>query len=356
MRILWMSDSPTTPSGYGNVTRFVCAGLAERGHQVSILGWQTKGQPTPWQNCMLYPSGHSADELLNNLRRLQPDVLVIQTDVLWLAFLKYLTIANFMHTAGITWAFYYPIDGDAGEKRLPSGWIDVLKTVDLPIAMSHYTHDVTQANGLEPAYIPHGVDTKVFEPPANKRLAKQALGYEGKFVVLSDARNQLRKMLPRTLEIFRRFAADKEDVVLHLHCDPDDPYSRSCEYVYHLRSDIAFLKLMDKVHLTKDMSTFKGLPLEKLATVYQAADVHLLASLGEGFGLPTLQAAAAGVVPLAADYGSNQELVSDHGGAIRIRHFLSGEFGIRRGIIDIEDAVSKLEKLYQDRQLLACKA
>ncbi len=32
------------------------------------------------------------------------------------------------------------------------------------------------------------------------------------------------------------------------------------------------------------------------------------------------------------------------------------ELGLRRGLIDIEDAVSKLEKLYRDRKLLACKA
>ena len=38
MRILWMSDSPDTPSGFGNVTRFVCAGLAKRGFAVNILG------------------------------------------------------------------------------------------------------------------------------------------------------------------------------------------------------------------------------------------------------------------------------------------------------------------------------
>src|SRR5712692_3349681 len=196
MRILWMSYNPTTPSGYGNVTRFVCAGLAERGHQVSILGWQTKGQPIPWQNCMLYPSGFKADELLINLRRFQPDVLVILTDILWLAYLNYPVITDFMNTAGIAWAFYYPVEGDMGEKRLPPTWVRILKSVDLPIAMSRYGRDVTRANGLEPAYIPHGVDTKIFEPPADKGLAKQALGYEGKFVVLSDARNQLRKMLP----------------------------------------------------------------------------------------------------------------------------------------------------------------
>ncbi len=123
-------------------------------------------------------------------------------------------------------------------------------------------------------------------------------------------------MLPRTLEIFRRFAAEKDDVLLHLHCDPDDPLARSpaYHYVYDLQSDIAFLNLREKVCFTRD--TFlsrRGLPVEQLAQIYQAADVHLLASWGEGFDLSTLQAAATGVVPLAPDYAASPELVGEHG-------------------------------------------
>ncbi|HWS84589.1 MAG TPA: glycosyltransferase family 4 protein [Ktedonobacteraceae bacterium] len=353
MRILWISDSPTIPTGFGNASRCVCTGLAKHGHHVSILGWWYTGQPTPWHNCMLYPCNiyTYTDELLNHLQQLRPDVLITQADVCCWAYLTHSPIADFMHTAGIPWALYYTIDGDMGENRLPPSWIRILKAADLPIGMSRYARDVAQANGVESACIPLGVDTKLFQPPADKQVAKRALGYEGKFVILSDARNHPRKMWPRTLEIFRRFADDKDDVILHIHCDPDTP-----EYSYDLRSDIAFLNLTEKVCLTKDMSLFVGLPIEQIVQLYQAADVHLLSSVGEGFGLPTLQAAATGMVPLAADYTANQELIGNHGEAISIRHFLLDQFGLRRALIDIDEAVSKLETLYRDRALLARKA
>ena len=354
MKILWMAESPTLPTGYGNASRWICKGLADRGHDVSILGWGYKQDPTHWQNCMLYPCGFSADELLPHLYHLKPDVVVAVTDIWMLT--KYIVnplISDFMNTAGIPWALYYPVDSNISENRLPSSWVHILKHVDVPIAMGCYGRDITQANGINATYIPLGIDTQVFQPPENKLLAKQMFEYEGKFVILSDARNTLRKMLPRTLEIFQRFAADKDDVILHLHCDPDDPWaSLPNEYCYDLRSDIAFLKLTDKVRITKDMSVSKGLPIEQLAQIYQAADVHR----GEGFGMPTLQAAATGVVPLASDYTASRELVLGHGEAIRVSHFLVDPFGLRRALIDIEDAVSKLEKLYQDRQLLASKA
>jgi len=359
MKILWMSDSPTSPSGFGNVTRFVCAALANCGDQVSILGWQARGEPVSWQNCTLYPVRHDsfgADVLLNYLCRLQPDVLVTLADIWWLTFISHPLIANFMRTAAIPWALYYPIDSDLGDGRLPPSWVHILKTVDLPIAMSQYGRDVSRINGVQPAYIPHGVETNVFKPPEDKAAAKRALGYEDKFVILSDARNQPRKQLPRLLEIFRRFSAGKDDVLLHLHCDPNDPAARTPEYFYDLKSDIAFLGLQEKVRVTDGMTIAEGLPLDRLAAIYQAADVHLLASLGEGFGLPTLQAASAGVVPMASDYTASRELTLGHGEAIGVKHYLQDQFGLRRALIDIDDAVGKLERLYRDRDLLCAKS
>src|SRR5205085_2475051 len=76
---------------------------------------------------------------------------------------------------------------------------------------------------------------------------------------------------------------------------------------------------------------------------------------GEGFGLPTLQAAAAGVVPVAVDYAASRELVLDHGEAVPARHFLPSEFGVRAALIDIDAAVARLEALYADRAALARK-
>ena len=120
-------------------------------------------------------------------------------------------------------------------------------------------------------------------------------------------------------------------------------------YCYDLQADVDFLAKDGRVRITPGMSINQGIPVEDLARLYQAADVHLLASWGEGFGLPTLQAAAAGVVPVAVDYAANRELVLDHGEAVPARHFLPGDFGIRAALIDIDATVARLETLYADR-------
>ncbi|HKO96492.1 MAG TPA: glycosyltransferase family 4 protein [Pyrinomonadaceae bacterium] len=358
MKILWLSDSPTSPSGFGNITRFVCAGLAGKGHQVAILGCETP-RLTRRRHYTIYPfvsEASGTDLLLPYLDQLRPDVLVTAADPWRVSYIADPAITDFMRERKIVWALYYPIDSDWGRGSLPPTLIQLLRIVDLPIVMSHYGRDLSQINGVTAAYIPPGVDTKAFSRPSNKTSAKKALGYGGRFVVLSDARNQRRKLWPRTLEVFRRFAKGKDDVLFHLHCDPYDPAASSDDYCYDLLSDIEFLGLGNKVRFTRGMSITQGTSLARLAALYRAADIHLLASYGEGFGLPTLQAAAAAVVPMAAAYSANRELVEGHGEALRIKGFVRNESNMRCALIDIDEAVGKLDRLYKDRRLLEMKS
>jgi glycosyltransferase involved in cell wall biosynthesis len=359
MRVLWISDSPDTPSGFGNVTRFVCEGLAARGHQVHILGWQTR-EPHEWNGCSVLPaSGYLGNRSLYPfLVRHRPEIVVALGDVWWLPFFAAPHVRRQMQMSDTPWALYFPIDGNMQDGRLPPSWIQLLQEVDIPIAMSEFGRNAAQSSGVACQCIPHGVDRSFFYPPSDREQAKAAVDAAGKFLVLSDSRNQPRKMLPRLLDVFAKFAADRTDVLLHLHTDPDDEFTKSGLYAYDIRADLRSLGLEDKVRFTPGMKLKRGggVPLEQLAQYYRAADVHLLASSGEGFGLPTLQAAAAGAVPLAGDYSASHELVDGHGQAIAISEWSENEFGIRRGFIDVDDAVRQLVMFYDDRPLLMARS
>jgi len=335
------------------VTQVVTADLARQGYQVDILGWQTTGEPQPREGCTLHPLGygHFGEMLIPRyLRDLRPDQVVTLGDPWWLGFMRQAQVQSWLRWIGARWILYYPLDGELPDGRIPDDWIATIGAADVPVAYSQYGVALSQRCGLRPRYIPHGVDTQLFCPPTDKVAAKQALGYQDQFIILADARNQPRKMLPRLLLIFARFARGKDDVRLHLHCDPDDPAAKAGGY--DLRQLIAELDIRDKVTFTKGFTIARGIPLEQLARIYQAADVHLLTSGGEGFGLPTLQAAAAGVVPFAPDYSANTELIRGRGELIGVAAFQAGPFGIQRALIDVDDCVARLEMYYHDRALL----
>jgi len=356
MHLLWMSDSPDTPSGFGNVTRFVCEGLARRGHRVDILGWQTRSA-FEWNGCSVHPTQRDplgSDALHEYLVRHRPDAVIALADIWWLPFFTAARVRRHLELTDTPWVLYFPVDGNTQDERLPSAWIELLREVDLPVAMSRYGRRIANRCGIQCEYIPHGVDLDVFAPPVDREQAKAKLGLQGRFVVLSDSRNQPRKLLPRLLDAFARFAAQRPDAVLHLHTDPDDELARSEHYSYDVRADVRHLCLEDKVEFSPRfaMKQGSGLPLSELAAWYQAADVHLLASGGEGFGLPTLQAAAAGAVPIAAGYSASLELIEGHGQAIAASEWGETEFGIRRALIDVKDASDKLARYYGDRELL----
>jgi glycosyltransferase involved in cell wall biosynthesis len=356
LHVAWISDSPDTPSGFGNVTRYVCEGLARRGHKVTILGWQTK-QAFDWHGCRVLPMGRDplgGDALYAYLLRHRPDAVIALADVWWLPYFAAPHVRRQLELTETPWILYFPVDGETEAGLLPPSWIELLDEVDIPVAMSGYGQEVAARCGVDAEVIPHGVDLETFSPPPDREEVKASLGLADSFLVLSDSRNQPRKLLPRLLDVFARFSEGRPDAVLHLHTDPDDEFASSLYYSYDVRADVVHLGLGGKVRFTPGfaMRQGEGLPIEKLARYYQAADVHLLASSGEGFGLPTLQAAAAGAVPFACAYSASRELVEGHGEAIAVADWGETEFGIRRALIDVDDAVAKLARLYDDRNEL----
>jgi len=291
-----------------------------------------------------------ADVLLSHLYRLRPDVLVTLGDVWWMTFVADRAVQHALALTGTRWLMYFPIDGHRASGELPPSWVEILRRADLPVAMSRYGQEVTACCGVPCGYVPHGVATDVFFPPEDRDAAKARIGYAGRFVILCDARNQPRKLLPRLLTAFERFARGRRDTLLHLHTDPRDPASKEARYSYNIAADVESLGLSDQVSFTNGHTMKAGIPLEDLVALYQAADVHVLLSAGEGFGLPTLQAAACGTIPLAPDDTASRELVRGHGVAIPIAARIPDEFGILRGFADVDATVGALESLHADAE------
>ncbi|HZN18126.1 MAG TPA: glycosyltransferase [Micromonosporaceae bacterium] len=322
---------------------------------MSILGWQST-EASRHDGCAVHPMRRfrfGSDALYSYLLERRPDAVVVLGDIWWLPSVTPPWVRRHLAMTGTPLVLHFPVDGVRADGLLPPSWVELLSHADVAVAMSRYGQAVASSCGIPTRYIPHGVDVNLFRPPPDRAETKRGTGVADRFVVLSDSRNQPRKMLPRLLDIFALFVAGHPQALLHLHTDPDDARHTN-SYSYDLRADLRHRGLSGQVRLTGgfQMRRGRGLPLSQLAALYQAADVHLLASTGEGFGLPNVQAAAAGAVPLAGAHSACQELVEGHGQAITVADWVEDEFGIRRALVDVEDAAKRLAGYYDDADRL----
>lgn len=330
-------------------------GLAEKGWEIHYQANGYMGQTLPPGNKLMdgtelnftmYGQGNEAyakDLLIPRIRELRPDIFCTLLDT----FMMYPWFMD-MNFAPAKTAFYFPSDGGG---NLPMGCDQVLRHVDLPIAMAKFgQQQCKEVHNLDTEYIPHGVWTKQFKPYSKKlREQKRAeWGLSNKFVIGVVARNQGRKMLDRTIKAFAEFAKDKPDVILLMHSDPEDKAQ-----VFDIRYLIERYKIANKILFT-GTKYFKGFTYEQMVDVYNVMDVFFLSTSGEGFGIPTVEAMSCGIPVVATDYTTTQELIVENGLCglpVKVAAEITGSWAVERAVMDIEAGVKALNELYDEPQL-----
>jgi D-inositol-3-phosphate glycosyltransferase len=148
--------------------------------------------------------------------------------------------------------------------------------------------------------VPPGVDHRVFSP-GNRDAARRRLGIDAKRVLLFAGRIQPLKGVD--LAIRTVAALDDSETVLLIVGGPSGPAGAA--EAARLRALADELGVADRVRWIKPQRH------EHLAEYYRAADVCLVPSHAESFGLVALEAAACGTPVVAAAVGGLQSLVAD---------------------------------------------
>lgn len=160
--------------------------------------------------------------------------------------------------------------------------------------------------------IPHGIDLNQFFPINNeekKDFRKQYFGENAdKFIVINLNRNQPRKDIPCTIFGFHEYRKANPNSFLYLHMNPADPKGWDLRLVLEQTGliegvDFMFPPLAVQNHGTDTVTLNK---------IYNACDVYLTTSLGEGWGLGVTEAMAAGIPVIAPLHTSFTE-IGDHG-------------------------------------------
>jgi glycosyltransferase involved in cell wall biosynthesis len=327
--LIWGHHSHT---GFGVVTEALGGRLAALGVDVRVLALNHRGEPVKGALAgRVWPV-----ETLSNHFREMPKAAIdgsmwrsLDPDDEWQpdAILAIADVSGLMMYIGqdvTPWRtlpvyHYCPIEGD----NLPPLWRD-LWTMFQPVAMSKFGQRVMSEHLGKPVpMVYHGVDTETFHPVSisnpiriqgktlrSREDCKVWMGFDhNRKMLLRADRNVIRKNYDVLLRSFVDIARADPLVDLVLHCRPIDPEGMDLwQEILRMPEDVR-----DRVKFTNAHDTFKGLPTDGLAALYNAADVYISTTGGEGFGLTLAEAMACETPVVCTDWAAEREVVGDGG-------------------------------------------
>jgi glycosyltransferase involved in cell wall biosynthesis len=279
------------------------------GHDVAISAFfGLGGAPLRWDDLLVYPGsmdGYGNDVVTahaaHHFGGAAADGVVITLVDAW--------VMNPRTMARTNWCPWTPIDHDPPPPRVLE---HLIGGGAQPIAMSRAGHAALEAKGLDPFYVPHGVDTEVYAP-MDRAEARELLGWPLEpFVVGMVAANRgvpSRKGFPEALAAFgawrqKRGGAAKH-ARLYLHTEQS-----GIVHGVPLPPLIESLEIGDAVEFVDQYRhhAVGGCDAGYMRAVYSAIDVLLNPSLGEGFGIPIVEAQACGTPVIVTDTTAMPEL------------------------------------------------
>ncbi len=306
MKILWSSNAPWTTSGYGNQTAITVPRLKELGHDVAInCFFGLEGGMIEWEGHVCYPTdatrfgnlmvGEYAEHHGEGDRT---NVLVMTLMDVWVM------NQGLPQMKGLKFACWTPVDHDPA----PPGVVHFLRDSQARvIAMSHFGEKALEE--FNPLYVPHMVDTNLFKPlPEHKAECRKGINLpEDAFVVGMVGCNQglpSRKSFPQVFQAFAEFQKRHSDAVLFVHAD-----------VYGRNGGVNLIELAHACGIptanlrTSHQSAYHiGIPQDAIPYIYNAFDVLAMPSMGEGFGIPLIEAQACGIPVITTDFTAMTEL------------------------------------------------
>lgn len=301
MKILWVSNSPTAPTGYGIQTALFLPKLKELGHDMMCTAfWGVQGQPIRYEDILVLPGGRTAygnDIIGADATFHKADAVITLMDA-W--------VLEKGVTRGFNWYPWMPIDHDP----IPPGVTDAISTCRRPIAYSKFGVDKLREAGFNPLYVPHGVDTQIYHRMDQADARKKFDVPEDIFLVGMVAANKgwpSRKAFTENLKAFKLLHDKYPDTLFYIHTDFTGQIGINLEHLIHLIGipEEAIARPPLFLH-TRNM-----LDMQYLNYVYNACDVVTNVTRGEGFGVPIIEAQATGTPVIVGNWTAMPELVPD---------------------------------------------
>lgn len=303
LRLAICTDAPHATSGYSIQARHILRIWRDLGHEAAIIAsFGHHGAIGEWDGFRMYPGGLDGfgnDVIGPAARDFKADLVVTLKDV-WV-------YRPQEWGPGVRWTPLVPVDHDP----LPQGIIHILRSAPAyaTIAYSEHGQRSLEDAGFAPLYAPHAYDPAVLYPE-DRAQARAALGmppdvFAVGMVAVNRGGIPSRKAWPQNLEGFAIFAREHPDARLYLHTYTGE---HGHEQAINLLALADQLGITDRVAFVDQEAYKRGLPDDYMRHFYSAIDLLNAVSLGEGFGVPTLEAQAAGTPVLVGDWCAQQQL------------------------------------------------
>jgi D-inositol-3-phosphate glycosyltransferase len=206
--------------------------------------------------------------------------------------------------------------------------------------------DLTATYGADPSriqVIPCGVDLDLFRPIPRREARDYASIPDDRFLLTFVGRLERRKGVDTMLEAMGLLLSERPNLPLHAvivggHPKDQEPAEMPAPEVRERRR---FRKIMDRYGMA-DRATFTGgLPQHLLHNYYSAADVTIIPSYYEPFGMTALEALACGSSVIASRVGGLKTTVKE------------GEVGLQFEAQDPQDLADRIGYLVEHPEVNA---
>lgn len=338
--LIWHSNAPWSPTGYGQQTALFAPLLKDR-YQLGISAFYgLDGNVLPWNGIPVYPGlaqTHGNQTILEHARThfggLRDGLVVSLMDV-WV-----LDPAVWSRVNHAAWT---PIDHEPCPPPI-AGYFQASGAV--PIAMSRFGERMLAAEGLEPLYVPHGIDTSVYQP-CDRDEARAMMGLDADAflvgMVAANKGNPSRKCFAEAFEAFKMLYDEHENARLYVHAEATGRFD-----------GVDLPELLRALDLNPDAvyycdqyrAVHYPYPAAHMAQVYSAMDVLLAPSAGEGFGIPVIEAQACGTPAITSDFSAQPELNAAGWLVEGVRHYTPLKaWQFKPSVPDIYDALCQAHR------------